>query len=75
MRMLAIETTAFSGSVALLEAGEVVFAAVLPGEQRSAQALAPAVENAMREVGWAMQPTWSSYFARSKLVLVCTYRL
>ena len=52
--MLAIETTAFSGSVALLEAGEVVFAAVLPGEQRSAQALAPAVENAMREVGWAM---------------------
>ena len=54
MRMLAIETTAFSGSVALLEAGEVVFAAVLPGEQRSAQALAPAVENAMREVGWAM---------------------
>ena len=57
MRLLSIETSGRSGSIALLEgkdgdaklAGEVLLA----GSQRTAQVLAPAIEDLLTKAGWA----------------------
>ena len=48
---LAIETTGVSGSIAILNANEVVNHHQLPGDQRTASSLAPAVDNAIKWCG------------------------
>jgi tRNA threonylcarbamoyladenosine biosynthesis protein TsaB len=55
MRTLAIETTDFNGSVALLEDNKVVAEGCLAANQRSAQWLAPLIENVLNSSGWNMQ--------------------
>jgi tRNA threonylcarbamoyladenosine biosynthesis protein TsaB len=52
MNHLALETSAFTGSVACLRGGQLLCERLLPSEQRSAQSLAPAIEAILREVGW-----------------------
>lgn len=52
MRWLALETTSFTGSVALLDDGVVVAETVLPSDQRSAKSLAPTVERLLLERAW-----------------------
>lgn len=52
MRILAIESSGTSGSVALLENAQVLVSQPLAPHQRSAQALAPAVQEALAETGW-----------------------
>ena len=53
MRILALETSGLSGSVALFDdAGAVLHAVGLKPGQRSAQALAPAIQNVLHESGW-----------------------
>ncbi len=52
MRILALETSLFTGSIALASAGELVFQQHLPQEQRTAQTLAPAIAAALRQVDW-----------------------
>jgi tRNA threonylcarbamoyladenosine biosynthesis protein TsaB len=52
MRILALETSGNSGSVAALEGDRLIADAVLPPEQRSAQALAPAIDALLARVDW-----------------------
>jgi tRNA threonylcarbamoyladenosine biosynthesis protein TsaB len=52
VRILAIETTALSGSLALLEDDLVVSEAHLPEEMRSAQSLAPSIESLLNDRAW-----------------------
>jgi tRNA threonylcarbamoyladenosine biosynthesis protein TsaB len=52
VRILALETSLFNGSIALASAGELIFRQQLPPEQRTAQTLAPAIAAALREVDW-----------------------
>lgn len=53
MRILALETSGLSGSVALFDdAGANLHAVALKSGQRSAQALAPAIHHVLREAGW-----------------------
>jgi tRNA threonylcarbamoyladenosine biosynthesis protein TsaB len=52
LRILAIETTAFTGSIALLEDDRVIAESRLPDELRSAQSLAPAIESLLANTGW-----------------------
>ncbi|MDR2644103.1 MAG: tRNA (adenosine(37)-N6)-threonylcarbamoyltransferase complex dimerization subunit type 1 TsaB [Planctomycetaceae bacterium] len=47
--ILAIETTDKSGSVALFKGGDVLFERTLPTVQRSAQTLAPAIDELLQE--------------------------
>lgn len=54
MRILAIETTAFTGSLALLEGDRVVAEAALPEGLRSAQSLVPAIGSLMADHRWEM---------------------
>ena len=54
MRILAIETTAMTGSVALLENEEVVHEILLREDQRSAQSLAPTIQAAFAAVNWPL---------------------
>ena len=54
MRILALETTAITGSVALLEHEQLVHEIVLRDDQRSAQSLAPAIEAALQAVAWPL---------------------
>jgi tRNA threonylcarbamoyladenosine biosynthesis protein TsaB len=49
MRILAIETTAFTGSVALLEADRVRAERKLPDDSRSAQSLLPTIAALLRD--------------------------
>jgi tRNA threonylcarbamoyladenosine biosynthesis protein TsaB len=51
-RILALETSGRSGSVAALEGGQVLVQVELHAAQRSAQALAPAMVRALAEAGW-----------------------
>lgn len=54
-RLLAIETSGRSGSIALLEGGKPVLCAAeatLPRERRTAQALAPAMHELLDRAGW-----------------------
>jgi tRNA threonylcarbamoyladenosine biosynthesis protein TsaB len=52
MRILALETTSFSGSLALLEAGQLLYETRLPVAQSSAQSLASEIELALRAINW-----------------------
>src|SRR5688572_22548430 len=51
-RLLAIETTTFTGSIALLDEDRIVAEARLPDELRSAQSLAPAIQTLLSHAGW-----------------------
>jgi tRNA threonylcarbamoyladenosine biosynthesis protein TsaB len=51
-RLLALETTDLTGSVALCEKGEVLGVRPLDPEQRSARSLAPAIQSILREFSW-----------------------
>ena len=51
-RLLALETTDLTGSVALFEQGKVLAVRFLDPEQRSAQSLAPAIQSILREFSW-----------------------
>ncbi len=59
MRILALETSGRSGSVALLRAGQgdaapvdTMFARQTPGGERTAQSLVPAIQLSLAEAGW-----------------------
>ena len=52
MRILAIESIAIAGSLALLENDQVVAERALPEGQRSAQSLAPTIEALLADQGW-----------------------
>ncbi len=55
MRILAIETTERIGSVALADGGDLLAQLQLPDHLRSAQSLAPAIRQALGQVGWTPQ--------------------
>jgi tRNA threonylcarbamoyladenosine biosynthesis protein TsaB len=52
MRVLAIETSGPVGSVAAVSAGDLVGDVTLPGNNGSAQSLAPALKSLLETVGW-----------------------
>jgi tRNA threonylcarbamoyladenosine biosynthesis protein TsaB len=52
VRILAIETSGKSGSVATLENGQVIKQAELDPALRSARTLSPAIKQLLRETGW-----------------------
>ena len=52
MRVLALETSSLTGSVALLERNRTIAEAPLPQGQRTAQSLAPAVVRVLSRVSW-----------------------
>ena len=51
-KLLALETTDVSGSVALCDGGQIVGRRFLASEQRSAQTLAPTIKALLQEYGW-----------------------
>jgi tRNA threonylcarbamoyladenosine biosynthesis protein TsaB len=53
VRILALETSTGRGSIALLNQAELLEQSVLPPTQRTAQTLAPAIDQACRRVGWS----------------------
>ena len=57
MNILALETSGKSGSVAALTAGHLVSERLLPPDRRSAQSLAPALDDCLAEAG---ERAWSS---------------
>jgi tRNA threonylcarbamoyladenosine biosynthesis protein TsaB len=52
VRLLAIETTTFTGSVAAFDAGRLLADQRLDPQKRSAQSLAPAIHDLLTKVGW-----------------------
>src|SRR5262249_41581863 len=52
MRILALETTGQSGSIALLQDETIVREATLPQTERSAKSLAPAIQRILSESRW-----------------------
>ncbi len=52
MRILAIETTERIGSIAVADRGDLVAEVRLPDTLRSAQSLAPGIQNLLEDVGW-----------------------
>ncbi|HZZ29615.1 MAG TPA: tRNA (adenosine(37)-N6)-threonylcarbamoyltransferase complex dimerization subunit type 1 TsaB, partial [Pirellulales bacterium] len=52
MRILAIETTDLAGSVAVLENDRAVVGIDLDAQLRSAQSLAPGIEELLKTAGW-----------------------
>jgi tRNA threonylcarbamoyladenosine biosynthesis protein TsaB len=52
MRILALETSDQTGSVAALDGDNLLEELILEQSQRSAQSLAPAMQNLLRRVGW-----------------------
>lgn len=52
MRILAVETTERIASVAALASGQLLEQRTTPPEQRSAQALAPAIQSLLQHVAW-----------------------
>lgn len=52
MRILAIETTAFTGSLALAEDDKLVAESHLPSDSRSAQSLAPSIQSLLSDQDW-----------------------
>ncbi len=52
MRILALETTERIGSIALAEEGALLAETRLPGDLRSAQSLAPAIQQSLEQIGW-----------------------
>ena len=55
MRVLALETTERIGSVALADQGHILAEIRLPSDLRSAQSLAPAIQQSLGQVGWTPQ--------------------
>ena len=55
MRILAIETTERIGSIAVADQGDLVAEIRLPNTLRSAQSLAPGIQNLLKDVGWTPQ--------------------
>ena len=55
MKILALDTSTTRGSVALLEAGNVLEQSKLAPSRRSAQTLAPAIQQLLRKHRWAPQ--------------------
>jgi tRNA threonylcarbamoyladenosine biosynthesis protein TsaB len=53
MRVLAIECSDRGGSVAALDGGRTVAEQSLPADRRSAQSLAPAIDELLRSLGWS----------------------
>lgn len=51
-RILALETSGFSGSIALAMGDTLVTQAALPPRQRTAQGLAPLIEQQLQAAGW-----------------------
>ena len=54
-KILALETTDAQGSVALCVGGEILTSRRLDAERRSAQTLAPTIQDTLAEFGWAPQ--------------------
>jgi len=52
VRILAVETTERIASVAALQQGQLLHQQTTPPEQRSAQALAPAIQSVLEHVAW-----------------------
>lgn len=52
MRILGLETSGYSGSVALVDHETLVAQVILPERQRTAQGLAPAIAQALASAGW-----------------------
>ena len=52
MRILALETSGSSGSVAALDEGRLIVERPLAAGSRSAQSLAPGIDSLLAEVGW-----------------------
>ena len=55
LKILALETTDAQGSVALCVGGEILTSRRLDAERRSAQTLAPTIQETLAEFGWAPQ--------------------
>ena len=55
MRILALETSFFPGSIAVLDEGQGIVGRDLPRDQRTTQALIPAIEALLAEFGWVPQ--------------------
>ncbi len=55
MKILALETTERIGSVAISEQGNLLVEVRLPDDLRSAQSLAPAIQQTLEQVGWTAQ--------------------
>lgn len=55
MRILAIETTTFTGSLALCEDDRLIGQSRLPNDSRSAQSLAPAIHALLSDHAWAVE--------------------
>lgn len=55
MKILAIETTGVSGSVALADDGRVILARALRPETRSAESLIPAIRSVCAEANWSVR--------------------
>lgn len=55
MRILGLETSGYSGSVALAEGNQLVAQIILPEKQRTAQGLAPAIAQLLETAGWRSQ--------------------
>jgi tRNA threonylcarbamoyladenosine biosynthesis protein TsaB len=51
-RILAIETSGHSGSVAVGLGGEMLVERMLPGDRRTARMLAPAIRDVLAQAGW-----------------------
>ncbi|HWC91080.1 MAG TPA: tRNA (adenosine(37)-N6)-threonylcarbamoyltransferase complex dimerization subunit type 1 TsaB, partial [Pirellulales bacterium] len=54
-RVLALETSGLSGSVALLDAGRPLAELPLPVGQRSAQSLVPTIDALVRQLDWRLE--------------------
>lgn len=55
MRILAIESTGLTGSVALLEQDRLLAERDLPQDQRSAQSLVPTIQSVLADSGWPVR--------------------
>ena len=52
MRVLSLETSGTTGSVAVLDGADLIAERNLPGGQRSAQSLVPTIQSLLAQVGW-----------------------
>jgi tRNA threonylcarbamoyladenosine biosynthesis protein TsaB len=55
MKILALETSGLAGEVALLSGGELVAERMLDATKRTAQTLAPAIQQLLSNAGWTPQ--------------------
>jgi len=52
LRIVALETSGVTASVALAEGPQLIAAAALPGQRRSTQSLAPTMRSLLEQAGW-----------------------